>query len=103
MAAVKILKVVDLPAPFGPNRPKVYPFSMTKELSLIAIKSLGYFLNKESTTIGLLSLSVAIFCFSFIRSYDLLIFIYYLVIFYRSDNLNFTLSMNKVKLKKTTA
>jgi hypothetical protein len=36
MAAVRILNVVDFPAPFGPNNPKVYPYSITKELSLIA-------------------------------------------------------------------
>ena len=44
MAAVKILKVVDFPAPFGPKRPKVYPFSIIKELSLTATKPFEYFL-----------------------------------------------------------
>jgi hypothetical protein len=36
-AAVEILKVVDFPAPFGPNKPKIYPFFTEKELFLIAL------------------------------------------------------------------
>jgi hypothetical protein len=44
IAAVSILKVVDLPAPLGPNNPKVYSLSIRKELSLIATYPFGYFL-----------------------------------------------------------
>ena len=51
MAAVNMLKVVDFPAPFGPKRPNVSPFSIIKELSLIATNPLGYFFYKLSTTI----------------------------------------------------
>jgi hypothetical protein len=39
-AAVTILKVVDFPAPFGPNNPKIYPLSTEKLLFLIAINPL---------------------------------------------------------------
>jgi hypothetical protein len=43
-AAVTILNVVDFPAPFGPSKPKIYPFFTEKLLSLIARKPLLYFL-----------------------------------------------------------
>jgi hypothetical protein len=31
-----ILKVVDFPAPFGPSKPKTYPYSMPKVVPLTA-------------------------------------------------------------------
>jgi hypothetical protein len=74
-AAVRMLKVVDFPAPFGPRRPKVYPFSMIKELSLTATKPFGYFLYKSFTNIGLTYATYLILAFSLRRSADLLKFI----------------------------
>ena len=38
---VKILKVVDLPAPFGPNKPNISPESTPNEFSLIATVPFG--------------------------------------------------------------
>lgn len=43
-AAVTMLNVVDLPAPLGPSKPKIYPFLTEKLLSLMAIYPFPYFL-----------------------------------------------------------
>ena len=44
---VIILKVVDLPAPLGPNNPKIYPLSTPNELFFIATKPLSYLKKKK--------------------------------------------------------
>ena len=99
IAAVKMLKVVDFPAPLGPRSPKVSPFSIKKELSLMATWPFGYFLNKESTTIGFVSVTLLIFDFYFLRSYDLLNICSELVISCLSFKLNFQLSSSKTSPK----
>lgn len=43
---VIILKVVLLPAPLGPNNPKIYPDSTPNELFFMAKNPLSYFLYK---------------------------------------------------------
>ena len=42
MAAVTILNEVDLPAPFGPSRPKIYPRLTSNEIFLRATCPLPY-------------------------------------------------------------
>jgi hypothetical protein len=44
-AAVKILKVVDLPAPFGPKSPNIYPYSTMNVLLRMATYPLVCFLK----------------------------------------------------------
>jgi len=44
MYDVKILKVVDFPLPLGPSKPKISPFFTPKQLFLIAVNPLGYYL-----------------------------------------------------------
>jgi hypothetical protein len=41
-----MLKVVDLPAPFGPRSPKIYPLSIPKDVPLTATYPLAYIFPK---------------------------------------------------------
>lgn len=50
---VKMLKVVDFPAPLGPNNPKISPYFTPKLLFLTAVNPLGYYLvNLHTFTIS---------------------------------------------------
>jgi hypothetical protein len=42
--AVITLKVVDFPAPFGPNNPNIYPFSVPKVVPFTAWNPFSYIL-----------------------------------------------------------
>lgn len=44
MFPVMVLKVVDFPEPFGPNKPNIYPFSTPKVVPYKALNPLGYIL-----------------------------------------------------------
>lgn len=44
ISEVRMLKVVDFPAPFGPRSPRISPFWTPKELFLIAVN--GFLLMK---------------------------------------------------------
>ena len=85
-AAVKMLKVVDFPAPLGPKSPKVSPNYTEKLLFLMATYPLGNFLKRLSTTIGEGIVIESIFVCYFIKSYDLWLYI--------SSGLSYSLSVN---------
>jgi hypothetical protein len=49
MAAVRMLKAVDFPAPFGPSKPKIVDFYTPNDTPFKAIVLLLYFFAKSFT------------------------------------------------------
>ena len=61
---VSILKVVDFPAPFGPNNPKISPCLILKLMLFAAVKE-PYFLYKPTASIAMLFGAICSIFFEF--------------------------------------
>lgn len=58
---VKILNVVDLPAPFGPNNPKISFLFTPKVISLTANRFVLYYFYKCKILIGVILVPFSIY------------------------------------------